>query len=132
MYTVLTSIFAKPLLALFLVSTSLSAEPTLPAKPTSFDASFLITKANRVRLAVDKTTDERLKITLHQAGKSDALFFRQIGRRQTKVTIQFDVDQLTDGTYELEIRSASGCIVKQFNLGTTPPLEATPRLLAIQ
>lgn len=136
MNNTLTSAFAKTLVALFLLgSTPLLANPTnptAPAKPASFDASVYITKANKIRLAVEKNTVEPVHITLRQAGGSEALFSRQLGRKQTKVAIQLDVDQLADGAYELEIKSATGIIVKRVNLGQTTPVAAPERVLAIK
>jgi len=134
MKNTLTSALAKTLVGLFLLSsTSLLANPTAPAKPTTFDASVYVNKANRIRLAVAKTTTESLTITLRQAGENVPVFTRQIGKKQTKAALQLDVDQLADGVYELEIASASGRIIKQVNLQATTPVVATSeRLLAIQ
>ncbi len=127
-----TSVSAKTLAALFLLSTSLFANPTAPAKPASFDASVYVTKANKIRLAVEKTTAEPIIITLRQAGGSEALFSRHMGKKQTKAAIQLDVDQLADGTYELEFKSATGSIVKQVKLGQRVAVETPERVLAIK
>jgi hypothetical protein len=129
----LTSAFAKTFVALFLLSsTSLLANPTAPTKPATFDASVYVNKANKIRLAVQKTTAEPLTITLRQVGENTVLFFQQIGKKQTKAALQLDVDQLADGTYELEISSASGRILKQVNLQAAAPVVTSERLLAIQ
>ncbi|GAB3771738.1 hypothetical protein GCM10028818_10930 [Spirosoma horti] len=129
----LTSAFAKTFVAFFLLSsTSLLANPTAPTKPATFDASVYVNKANRIRLAVEKTTAESLTITLRQAGENVPVFMRQIGKKQTKAAIQLNVDELADGTYELEITSASGRIVKQVNLQAATPVMTSERLLAIQ
>lgn len=127
-----TSASAKTLVALFMLSTSLLANPTAPAKPASFDASIYITKENRIRLAVEKTAAEPILITLRQAGGSEALFTRRISKRQTKAALQLDVDQLDAGAYELEIKSTSGSIVKRVNLGQHIAAEAPERVLAIK
>jgi len=133
MKNTLTSALAKTLVGLFLLSsTSLLANPTAPAKPATFDASVYVNKANKIRLAVEKTTAESLTITLRQAGENIPVFMRQIGKKQTKATIQLDVDQLADGVYELEIASASGRIIKQVNLQAATPVMTSERLLAIQ
>lgn len=133
MNNTLTSAFAKTFVALFLLSsTSLLANPTVPAKPATFDASVYVNKANKIRLAVEKTTAESLTITLRQAGQTVSLFTQQIGKKQTKAALQLNVDELADGAYELEIASASGRIIKQVNLQAAAPVPATERLLAIQ
>lgn len=133
MNNTLTSAFAKTFVALFLLSsTSLLANPTVPAKPATFDASVYVNRANKIRLAIEKTAIEPLTITLREAGQKVSLFSRQISKKQTKVVLQLDVDQLADGAYELEIASASGRIVKQVNLQAVAPVPTVERLLAIQ
>ena len=128
-----TSVFAKARIAMALLnSTSLIAESTVPAKPTSFEVSCYVTKAKKIRLALEKTTAERLQIALRQAGKKHVLFFQSVGRKDTKAAFLLDVDQLTNGDYELEIKSATGRIVKQVKLETVAPVVASERLLAVQ
>ncbi len=130
MNKILTS--AQAFIALFLVSTSLLANPTAPTKPASFDASVYVTKANKIRLSVEKTSLKPVTVNLRQAGKSEVLFTQQIGRKETKAALQMNVDQLPDGQYELEVKSASGSIVKQVTVGTSAPVVAPERLLVIQ
>ncbi len=136
MNNTLTSAFAKTLVAFFLLGTTPMlanpTNPTAPAKPASFDASVYVTKANKIRLAVEKTTAEPVVITLRQAGGSEALFSQHMGRRQTKAAIQLNVDQLASGAYELEIKSATGSIIKWVNLGQPVAVEAPERVLAIK
>ena len=132
MNNMLTSVSAKTLVALFFLSTSLLANPTAPAKPATFDASVYITKANKIRLAVEKTTAEPIVITLREAGGSEALFSRHMGKKQTKAAIQLDVDQLADGAYELEFKSATGSIIKQVKLSQHVAEETPERVLAIK
>ncbi len=128
----LTSAFAKTVAALFFSATPLLANPTNPTKPASFDASVYVTVNNTIKLAVDKTTAESLRISLHEVGKGDDLFSKLIGKKQTNARLQLNVDELPNGVYELEIKSASGVrIVKQVQLGTVTPTVPTGRLVAI-
>lgn len=128
----LTSAFAKTVAALFISATPMLANPANPTKPASFDASVYVTKNNTIKLAVDKTTAESLSISLRPADKSGDLFIKQIGKRQTNARLQLNVDELPNGVYELEIRSASGVrIVKQVQVGTVTPAITTGRLVAI-
>lgn len=128
----LTSAFAKTVVALFISATPLLANPANPTKPASFDASVYVTKSNTIKLAVDKTTAESLSISLRPVDRSGDLFIKQIGKRQTQARFQLNVDELPNGVYELEIRSASGVrIVKQIQLRTTTPAITTGRLVAI-
>lgn len=128
----LTSTIAKTIAALFLSATPLLANPTNPTKPASFDASVYITKANKIKLAVDKTTAESVSIRLREVGQSNYLFTQQVGKRQTQARLQLNVEDLPSGAYELEIRSASGArIVKEVQLGTATQVAAPQRLVAI-
>ena len=113
----------------FLTGTTLFANPTAPAKPASFEASVYVTKSNKIRLAVQKTTAQPVSIILRQVGKSSELFVQQMVRKQTKLALELNVDQLTDGIYELEIRSATGSLIKQVSLVTTAPQQTTERTL---
>ncbi|MCX6218505.1 hypothetical protein [Spirosoma sp.] len=128
----LTSAFAKIVAALFVSATPLLANPTNPTKPASFDASVYITNTNKIKLAVDKTTVESVSISLREVGQSNYLFTQQVGKRQTQARLQLNVEDLPNGAYELEIKSASGAsIIKQVQLGATTPMAAPQRLVAI-
>lgn len=132
MFNVLTSAAAKTLFAfLVLSSTTLFANPTAPAKPASFDASFYVNKANKIRLAVAKTDVEPVSISLKAVGDSNVLFTRQMSKKQTKLSLQLNVDDLADGTYELEVKSATGSIIKRVNLSSVTPQNATERMIQI-
>lgn len=116
MYINLISATAKTLFASLLLSTTLLANPT---KPASFDASFYVTKANKIRIAVEKKNPEPVVIILRQGNQPNEIVFRQMmGKKQPKLALQLDVNKLEDGAYELEIHSASGSIVKQLSLLT--------------
>ncbi len=120
MFTYLTSIKAKTLLVGCLLATSaLFANPTDPAKPASFNTSLYVTKANKIRLAVEKQTVEPVTISLRPIGINEPYVFSQVMRKkQAKLALQLDVSELADGIYELEIQSATGRIVRQLNLVT--------------
>ncbi|WP_080239184.1 hypothetical protein [Spirosoma rigui] len=125
MLTNLLSTTGKMVLAGLLISSNLLANPTNPTKPSSFDASVFVTKANKIRLAVEKKNTDPVSVTLrHVDQKNTVLFNQQMGRKQTKMALQLDVDTLDDGVYELEIRSSTGSIVKQVTLAT-PSVQAT-------
>lgn len=131
MFTNLIPVTAKTLFASLLLSTSLLANPTNPTKPTSFDASLYITKANKIRLAIEKKNPEPVRITLRQSNQPNEIVFSQtMGRKQPRLALQLDVDQLEDGTYNLEIHSSSGTIVKQVSL-ITPTKSALERTVTI-
>ncbi|GAB3643385.1 hypothetical protein [Spirosoma arcticum] len=127
-----TSVLANAFFAfLLLTGTSLFANPVGPAKPASFEASVYVTKSNKIRLVVEKTTAQPISIILRQVGKSSELFTQQMVRKQTKLALELNVDQLADGTYELEIRSATGSLIKQVSLATTAPQQTTERTITM-
>ena len=125
---------AKIFVALLVVSAgNLLANPTSPTKPTSFDASCYVTKSNKIRVALEKTTAQPLTISLREAGKSYVLVNEQVAKKQTKATFQLDVNELPAGVYELEIKGKDGSrIVKQVQLGPVVPAVPVERSLAIQ
>lgn len=132
MLTNLLSITGKTMLASFVISANLFANPTNPTKPSSFDASVFVTRTNKIRLAVEKKTNDPVIVTLRQRNQQNAIVFnQQMGRKQAKLALQLDVDMLDDGLYELEISSRSGSIVKQVTLATPSVQAASNRSVMI-
>lgn len=124
MLTNILSATGKIALAGLLISTNLFANPTNPTKPSSFDASVFVTKANKIRLAIEKKNTDPVSVTLRQGDQRNTVVFnQQMGRKQTKLALQLDVETLDDGLYELEIKSKTGSIVKQLTLAT-PSVQA--------
>lgn len=132
MLTNLLSATGKTVLASFLISANLFANPTNPTKPSSFDASVFVTKSNKIRLAVEKKNTDPVSVTLRQANQRNAVIFnQQMGRKQTKMALQLDVETLDDGLYELEIKSKTGSIVKQVTLATPSVQAASNRTITM-
>lgn len=130
MFNVLTSVAAKTLFAFLVLSnTTPFANPTAPAKPASFDASCYVNKANKICLAVAKTDVEPVSISLKEIGNSAVLFTRHMSKKQTKLSLQLNVDELADGIYELEVKSATGSIIKRVNVSSVAPQDATERMV---
>lgn len=120
-------------IAFIATTTNLLANPAAPSKPSTFDASCYITKANKIRVSVEKTDAQPVTISLRQAGQAYTLIDEFVGKKQTKAALQLNVDQLPAGNYELEIKGKDGSrIVKQVQLGTVTPAAAVERSLAIQ
>ncbi len=90
---------------------------TIPAKTLSFDASVYVTTQNKVRMAVEKTTPEVLTMTVRD-NTQQIVYSKQISKKDMKVAVQFDMSELTDGKYELEVASKDGSIKKQVELKT--------------
>ena len=107
------------LAACLLTTNALFANPVDPAKPTSFNASLFVTKANKIRISIEKITPEPVIISLHQQGKNqDNVFRQEMRKKQAKLAVQLDVSDLADGIYELEIQSAKGHVSKRLTIAT--------------
>ena len=120
-------------IALIATTTNLLANPTAPAKPTSFDASCYITKSNKIRVALEKTDAQPVTISLREVGKGYTLLNELVSKKRTKAAFQLDIDQLPAGSYELEIKGKDGSrIVKQVQLGPVAPVVIAERTLAVQ
>ena len=124
MFTLLSQIAATALLN--------AATLTNPTEPNAlpFDASAYVTVNHQIRVAVAKNTDVPVVVLLRN--KSNEVLFRQnISKKETKYAVKLDVEELTDGDYELEVRSNEGSIRKQLNLSTAP-VKQTTRVIAMQ
>ncbi|CCH57051.1 hypothetical protein BN8_06450 [Fibrisoma limi BUZ 3] len=109
---------AKSLIAAVLLSsTTLTAEPTEPKKPMSFNASVYVNKENKIHLAVQKVATQPVQVILRNKHQ-DVLYMQTIGKKEEKVAIRFNVSDLEDGMYELEIKSNDGSIRRQLNIET--------------
>lgn len=115
-----------------LMSAATFANPDNPTSPKalSFGASAYVTIDNQIRVAVNKNEEVPVEILLRNA--NDLIVFRQtISKKDLKYALKMNVDELTDGKYELEIKSDEGSIKKELNL-TTQTSQATSRVVAMQ
>ena len=115
--------------ASILLSASSLLNPTTP-KALSFDASAYVTTTHQIRVAVQKSTD--VPVTILLRSKDNQVLYRQtINQKETKYAVKLNVDELADGQYELEVKSAEGSIRKQLTL-SSQPVEQTSRIVAMQ
>ena len=112
-----------------LLSAATLTNPTTP-KGLSFDASAFVTVNNQIRVAVQKTADIPVVILL-RSKDNDVLFRQNISRKEVRYAVKLDVNELTDGQYEIEVKSSEGSIRKQINVSTAPAQQMT-RLVAVQ
>lgn len=115
--------------ASILLSASTLINPTNP-KGLSFDASAYVTINHKIRVSVEKTADVPVVILLRDKN-NQVLYQQNISKKETKYAVRLNVDELTDGQYELEVRSAEGSIRKQLTL-SSQPVQQTSRLVAMQ
>ncbi len=133
MTSLLTTAFVKSVIALHLLANPTTVLSTdKPATPESFEASAYVNKERKIRLSIDKSDAEAMTVNLRPVGKSAAVFTEHVGRKATKARILLNVDQLPDGVYELELRTASGQLTRRIDLKTPTESVVTQRLLAIR
>lgn len=115
-----------------LLSTSALINPTNPTAPKtlSFDASAYVTVNHQIRVAVQKSVDKPVVVLLRNKN-NQILFRQQVSKQEAKYAVKLNVDDLTDGQYEVEVSSSEGSIRKQVTL-STPPVESTNRIVAMQ
>lgn len=118
MFTTLATLISAALLSI-----NPGTEPTKP-KNLSFDASAYVTVNHQIRVAVEKSANTPVTVLLRNK-YNEVLFHQQISKNQLKYAVKMDVNDLNDGTYELEIKSSEGSIRKQVTLGT--PSEPVPQ-----
>ncbi|MFD2933221.1 hypothetical protein [Spirosoma flavum] len=112
-----------------LLSTSTLINPTNP-KSLPFDASAYVTIDKQIRVAVQKNADVPVVVVLRNED-NQILFSQNIGKKELRYAVRLNVDELTDGQYELEVKSSEGSIRKQLNLSTAPVQNIT-RVIAMQ
>lgn len=122
-------LFVSKAVSAILLSAVTLVNPTTP-KALSFDASAFVTADNKVRLSIEKTTDEPLVVLLRNH-QHDILFRQVVPKKEYKSALLFSVNELTDGQYEIEVKSKEGSIHKQIRLAT-PPTQGPSRLIAMQ
>ena len=112
-----------------LLSTTTLTNPTHP-NVLSLNASAYVTVDKRIRVSVQKTTDVRVLVLLRD--KDNEILFRQyISKKESKYMVKLNVNELSDGQYNLEFSSKGGSIQKQVSLSTAPKDE-TSRIIAMQ
>ncbi|MFN4146677.1 MAG: DUF3244 domain-containing protein [Runella sp.] len=111
MKTIITS-----LVCALAFSTATLANPTTEEKKaTRFESSAFVTNDASVRVAVKKNAPERVYVTLKN-NRGEVLFTETISKKSMSYAAKINVQNLTDGVYQLEIVSGSDRVVKTLNL----------------
>ncbi len=133
MTSLLTTAFVKSVIALHLLASPATVLSTdKPATPESFEASAYVNKERKIRLSIDKSAAEAMTVNLRPVGKTATVFTEHVGSRATKARLLLNVDQLPDGLYELELRTASGQLTRRIDLKTPVETVLPQRLLTIR
>ncbi|SEI71451.1 hypothetical protein SAMN05216327_103393 [Dyadobacter sp. SG02] len=118
--SILTSAFALTLsFTSFAADKKKSKEEKETASAVVFDAAlYKIGDTNKVRLSVDKSANERLRVVLKD--KSGKIYYSEVfNERDTKYRRVFNLDEMTDGTYYFELSHKKDKKVKEVNIEST-------------
>src|SRR5438309_1242549 len=86
------------------------------ASAVKFDAAlYKINDTNKVRLSVDKTENERLRVVLKD--KAGKIYYSEVfTERDSKYRRVFNMDEMSDGTYYFELWNNKNKLVKEVNI----------------
>ncbi|RCR66727.1 T9SS type A sorting domain-containing protein [Larkinella punicea] len=102
-----------------------------PKKPVTFQSSLFTTTEGKLRIALNKQTGGAVQVRIvNRAGAE--VFSKQIGKNRQNARLQLDVRNLPDGVYQVSITNGVDTTTQELTLATTPPVTATPRLIAFQ
>ncbi|WP_128546587.1 hypothetical protein [Larkinella soli] len=118
------------LLNALLCAALLSPAADTPAlKSGSVETHAYVTAQNRVWVTVKKTEESRVWVLLRNERKQ-VIFRRLLPKKEKAYLGKFDLDQLPDGAYDLEVRSPEGSFHQQIKIETTPA-ERQPMVVQI-
>ena len=92
-------------LALSLATVTIAADTNAIDRPTKvvhYESGVYTTAAGKLQVSVDKQAGGTVALSLKDANGA-VLFTREIAKRDTQYRTRFDLSQLADGTYELEL-----------------------------
>jgi len=92
-------------LALSLATVTIAADTNAIDRPTKvarYESGIYTTVAGKLHVSVDKQIGGIVAVSFKDANGT-VLFTRQIAKKDTQFRTRFDLSQLTDGTYELEL-----------------------------
>jgi len=92
-------------LALSLATVTVAADTNAIDRPTKvarYASGIYTTVTGKLHVSIDKQIGGTVTVSLKDANGT-VLFNRQIAKKDTQFRTRFDLSQLTDGTYELEL-----------------------------
>ena len=93
-------------------------ETTTSPNKVAFNAGvFQVGTSNKVKLAVDRSADSRLRVVLRdKAGKT--YYSEMFGKGEEKYRRVFDLEEMNDGTYYFELTSGDQKLTKEIDIHT--------------
>ena len=105
------------------------AEAPQKAAHKTFDISlYRVQQSMTVCLSVEKEVGEKVLVRLLDT-KGEELHRESLGRHTNKYVRRFDLGNLTDGSYTIEVRNGGEVIRKLVNLSSVQPVENSRRTL---
>jgi len=87
-------------------------------KPVALKAAiFQLSRSNKVKLAVDKGTAARLRVTLKDKG-GRTLYSEMYGKNDAMYRRVFDLEDMNDGVYYFELAYGDQTVVKEIEIQT--------------
>lgn len=96
-------------------SVAFAADPTEDKKAKPLQVGVFTTKEAKIQMAVRKGSDQKAVITLRDA-KNNVVHEEILTKRTQKFDCRFDVSDLTDGEYTLEVASGNEKIQKHVSI----------------
>ncbi|RRB06669.1 hypothetical protein [Larkinella rosea] len=129
------SLFTSALIALTLTATSASfanENSKSGEKASTFKSVvYPVINSSKIRVNVNKEKGARILVTLkNEAGET--LATEHLRKADESSAIRFDLGQLEDGNYQVEVSDGWNKQVKEVKLHTTAPTVATERHIAMK
>ena len=128
----------KPLLVAAILVSSVAAsfataKPiTKPEKPATVYQSGMYTAADgRLVVMLNKQAGSKVSVSVKNAAGT-SLFTEYMPKRENKACLKFDLSQLQDGTYTVEITNGTDVTQRQVTLSTKQVAESSRQLIIDQ
>lgn len=100
-----------------------STTPAIAAEPTTFQSNVLVQDGTKVKVFVNKAATAKLRIRILDSNNI-VLTTKQVNKNTAESRLLFNLDNLADGTYFVEVTDGTSRQVKQIHLRTAPPVTA--------
>lgn len=128
------TLFASALIALTFSTTSATFaednKETAEPKSTFQSAVYPMINTMKVSVNVNKAKDSNVKVRLlNEAGQTLTVF--KLGKNNESSSIRFDLNNLEDGIYKVEVSDGVKTEVKEVKLQTTVPVASSVRMVSM-
>ncbi len=99
-------------------------EPTATASAVPFDVSIVRAPAEmKLRVFIQKHQSSSLSVSLRNS-QGELLYSSTVGKKEPGRALSFNLSELPDGTYTLDVKGAGKHVTKTLNLDTPQRLLA--------